>query len=119
MSAAPKATPTTGPATTPAIQVLSPEDDSTAGVRSVGSGAAELELEVELEEAALVEEAATLMDDEAADAEPRDEFSEITQACQAEISLLDCAAVVLNAFTRPPIWKPGDEICWSASIAVK
>jgi hypothetical protein len=70
MSAAPRAMPTTGPATTPAIQLLSLDDDSAAGVCPVGSDTPELELELKLERAALARVVARLVDDETADTEP-------------------------------------------------
>jgi hypothetical protein len=66
MSAAPRAMPTTGPATTPAIQLLSLDDDSAAGVCPVGSDT----LELKLERAALARVVARLVDDETADTEP-------------------------------------------------
>jgi len=105
--------PTTGPATTPAIQVLSFDDDAATGVCPVGKGASELELklELELEEALPAEVVARLVDDEIADAEPSDEFSVTTQVQQTIDLLLDGTRVVLRVFTGPLIWKPGDEIC--------
>ncbi|KAF3034851.1 hypothetical protein E8E11_003726 [Didymella keratinophila] len=111
MKAVTKAMPTTGPATTPAIQVCPSDDDAAAGVCPGGSGELELEIELELEEAALTEVVPRLVDEERADVEPTDEFSLTTQARQTIDLLLDGIAVVLKVSTRQLIWKPGDEIC--------
>lgn len=93
------------------VPVLPFDDESAAGVCTVSRDALELELELELEETAPAEVVARLVDDETADAEPTKKFSMITQVRQAVGLLLEGAAVALKAFTRPLIWKPGDETC--------
>lgn len=62
-----------GPMTTPAIHVLLFDDKSGVGVCSVGCGV--LVLELELDEATLVEVVARLEDDGMVDVEPMSAFS--------------------------------------------
>lgn len=99
--------------TTPAIQVLLFGDGLGVDVCSVDCGVLELEEATLVEPVAMLEEVTlpevVAMLEEATLSEVVAMLKDVGTADVAPMD--DWTATVLDAFTRPLIWNPGDEIC--------
>jgi hypothetical protein len=97
--------PTRGPTITPAIQVLLFDDGLGGGVRFVGCGVYVLDEALLEEVVAMLEEVGT------ADVAPVHTLAQEYRVQSIGHLLLDRLVTVLEAFTRPLILNPGDDIC--------